>query len=676
MENHTQHIDLINQYLNKELSNTEVLAFENKLKTDAEFNAIYQEHLIALEGIKRTQLKAEIASAKTNYIQLKWIKIIGLISVVTLVLILAYNLLLKTETTQDFDHKNQNLIETNIDSISSIDKVETLKEIDSSKKKFVVVKQILTSILDEEFTKRYGGIYTYKDTIIKQNLGSYTKQEFEKNFPTYKHIIPKNDSIIINIQKVERKFGSAETLVNTNISTKKLEEITETETINDELSSFYNSVKKQPEKKTINNEKETTITFKEGTVLIIPAKCFIDANGKLARGKVNIEVTEFYKLSDMLLANLTTKSDGNQLETGGMLFIKALKDNKQLQLKPGSNIEYVFSSRGSKKKDMQLFLGEEIKDGVNWTLDNITHKSNAVLTSTEMVLIEEEDVEVPIQYVEEVPVFPGCENGTNTAKKQCFDQALSKLISKNFNTSIAEDLNLMGKHKILTSFKIDKEGEVVDIQVFAAHKLLAKEAIRVLKLIPKLKPGKQRDYTVIVHYSLPINFSLGGSVKNNPNLITVKDKTSFEKKFEERLQNKDSTTTGLVGTVTANDVSRYAFYGSKLGWINCDRFIRSNKDAIKFKLKIKDANGADVKMVFKSYNSVLPSRRVNGVYDFGTVALNEEVVIVAIKMIEGHLFLGITNATTKEISELKFDFKAVSLDQLKSELQKLNNDFN
>ncbi|MBD3863243.1 energy transducer TonB [Olleya marilimosa] len=674
MENYTQHIDLINQYLNKELSNTEVLAFENKLKTDAEFNAIYQEHLIVLEGIKRTQLKAEIASAKTSYIQLKWVKTIGLISVIALVLILAYNLFLKTESTQDFDHKNQNLIETNIDSIPIIDKVEILKQIDSSKKKFVVVKRIVKQVEVDSLTNLYGGITVVKDTIIIEKIGYYTKQEFEKNFPTYKHIIPKNDSIIINIQKVEREFGSTETIVNSN--TKKLEEITETKFINDQLSSFYNSVKKQPEIQTINNEKETTITFKEGTVLIIPANCFVDANGKLARGKVNIEVTEYYKLSDMLIANLTTKSDDNQLETGGMLFIKALKDNKQLQLKPGSSIEYIFSSDASKKKDMQLFLGEEIKNGINWTLDKITHKSNAVSTSTEMVLIEEDDVEVPIQYVEEVPVFPGCENGTNTAKKQCFDQALSKLISKNFNTSIAEELNLIGKHKILTSFKIDKEGEVVDIQVFAAHTLLAKEAIRVLKLIPKLKPGKQRDYAVIVPYSLPINFSLGVSTKNNPNLITVKDKTSFEKKFEERLQNKDSTTTGLVGTVTANDVSRYAFYGSKLGWINCDRFIRSTKNAVKFKLKIKDANGADVKMVFKSLNSILPSRSVGDSYDFGTVTANEAVILVAIKKVDDRLFLGLKEVSTKQITMLDLSFKEVSLDQLKTELRNLNKDFN
>ena len=673
MEKHISQIELINQYIDKQLSATERLNFENQLESNPEFNTIYQEQLIFIEGLKRIQLKAEIASAKRSYIKTKWLKVSGLVIVTLGLLLLCYYLFFNQSNGENQKESFQN--EKRIGTETSV------KLTDSSKHKFVVIKKITKSIENIEQTNVNGGITIIQDTILIENLGYFSKTEFDSKFPKLAKLKPVNDTLLINetvaYQKTVSEVKSAKGHKENTVSVKEGVVVSKTsKNTSKSLISFYNSVKKAPQIIEINTERETTLTCKEGTVLNIPAKCFIDANGKLARGKVNIEVTEFYKLSDMLLANLTTKSDGNQLETGGMLFIKALKDNKQLQLKPGSNIEYVFSSRGSKKKDMQLFLGEEIKDGVNWTLDNITHKSNAVLTSTEMVLIEEEDVEVPIQYVEEVPVFPGCENGTNAAKKQCFDQALSKLISKNFNTSIAEDLNLMGKHKILTSFKIDKDGEVVDIQVFAAHTLLAKEAIRVLKLIPKLKPGKQRDYTVIVHYSLPINFSLGGSVKNNPNLITVKDKTSFEKKFEERLQNKDSTTTGLVGTVTANDVSRYAFYGSKLGWINCDRFIRSTKNAVKFKLKIKDANGADVKMVFKSLNSILPSRSVGDSYDFGTVTANEAVILVAIKKVDDKLFLGLKEVSTKQITMLDLSFKEVSLDQLKTELRNLNKDFN
>ncbi|RAJ17995.1 energy transducer TonB [Olleya aquimaris] len=673
MDNHIQYIDLINQYLNKELSNAEVLAFKNKLKTDAEFNTIYQEHLIVLEGIKRTQLKAEIAFAKNSYIQLKWIKIIGLISVVALVSILAYNLLLKTETTPDLEHENQNLIETNIDSIPTIDKVETLKQIDSSKKKFVVIKKIETQIIDKERTNAYGGITVIYDTIIIKNLGYFTKSEFDLKFPKYKSLKPINDTVVIN-EKTAYKSGKIEEkspiITNTETKVSTIQDIP-----NKSLISFYNSVKKQPEIKTINNEKETTITFKEGTVLTIPAKCFIDTNGKLARGNINIEVTEYYQLSDMLLANLTTMSDDKQLETGGMLFVKANKKGKELRLKSGNSIRYKFSSNNSKKIDMQLFLGEENKDRVNWTLDKQVEPTTTTTEVHEVRFVEEEIVEVPINIIEEVPVFPGCDTGTNTEKKQCFDKALSKLISKNFNTSLAEDLNLTGKHKIRASFKIDTNGEVVDIQARAANTELANEAIRVLKLIPKLKPGIQRGKTVIVPYWLPINFTVAGSTKNNPSLITVKDKTSFEKKFEAQLNNRDSVNSTSTNVITAKSVSRYAFYGSKLGWINCDRFIRSNTNAIKFKLKIKDANGADVKMVFKSYNSILPSKRNNDNYDFGTVAVNEEVILVAIKMIDDKLFLGVKNATTKQISELQFDYKEVSLDELKTELQKLNSNF-
>ncbi|WGD35673.1 energy transducer TonB [Olleya sp. YS] len=611
MDNHTQHIDLINQYLNKELSKTEVLVFENKLKTDAEFNTVYQEHLIILEGIKRTQLKAEITSAKISYIQLKWIKIIGLISVVVLVSILTYNLLLKTETTPNLEHKNQNLIETNIDLINN-DKQKI------TKKRIVIKDSLRPKIINNREDK---------------------KEEFQEKSSVVKQVEDKN---IISGQ---------------------------------DLKSFYNSVKKQPVIKTINNEKETTITFKEGTVLNIPAKCFIDTNGKLARGNINIEVTEYYQLSDMLLANLTTMSDDKQLETGGMLFVKANKKGKELRLKSGNSIRYKFSSNNSKKRDMQLFLGEENKDRVNWTLDKQVEPTTTTTEVHEVRFVEEEIVEVPINIIEEVPVFPGCDTGTNTEKKQCFDKALSKLILKNFNTSLAEDLNLTGKHKIRASFKIDTNGDVVDIQARAANTELANEAIRVLKLIPKLKPGIQRGKAVIVPYWLPINFTVAGSTKNNPSLITVKDKTSFEKKFEAQLKNRDSVNSTSTNVITAKSVSRYVFYGSKLGWINCDRFIRSNTNAIKFKLKIKDANGADVKMVFKSYNSILPSKRNNDNYDFGTVAVNEEVILVAIKMIDDKLFLGVKNATTKQISELQFDYKEVSLDELKSELQKLNPNF-
>ena len=58
-------------------------------------------------------------------------------------------------------------------------------------------------------------------------------------------------------------------------------------------------------------------------------------------------------------------------------------------------------------------------------------------------------------------------------------------------------------------FKIDKEGNIIDIKARAKHPNLEKEAIRVISLLPKLiKPGYQRGKPVIVPYSLPIIFNV------------------------------------------------------------------------------------------------------------------------------------------------------------------------
>ncbi|WP_178986289.1 hypothetical protein [Winogradskyella helgolandensis] len=90
-----KYIDLINAYLNKTLSESEVLEFENRLNTDFEFNTIYNEHLIFLKGIERIQIKEEIREAKSSFFRFKWLKsvgsIIGVLILAVLVWLLFFN---------------------------------------------------------------------------------------------------------------------------------------------------------------------------------------------------------------------------------------------------------------------------------------------------------------------------------------------------------------------------------------------------------------------------------------------------------------------------------------------------------------------------------------------------------------------------------------------------------
>ncbi len=120
----------------------------------------------------------------------------------------------------------------------------------------------------------------------------------------------------------------------------------------------------------------------------------------------------------------------------------------------------------------------------------------------------EEDVEVPFAVIENVPVFPGCEKGNNEKKRKCMSEKIAKFVQRKFNTDLAGDLGLTGRQRISVIFKIDKNGNVTGVRARAPHPRLEKEAQRVINLLPKMQPGKQRGKAVIVPYSLPIIFQV------------------------------------------------------------------------------------------------------------------------------------------------------------------------
>ena len=142
-------------------------------------------------------------------------------------------------------------------------------------------------------------------------------------------------------------------------------------------------------------------------------------------------------------------------------------------------------------------------------------ESTEVDQETEIVEVEEieieaveEDVEVPFAVIENVPVFPGCEKGSNAKKKACMSQKIAKFVNRKFNTDLAGDLGLSGRQRINVIFKIDKTGNITGIRARAPHPGLEKEAKRVIGLLPQMKPGKQRGKAVTVPYSLPIIFQV------------------------------------------------------------------------------------------------------------------------------------------------------------------------
>jgi len=120
-----------------------------------------------------------------------------------------------------------------------------------------------------------------------------------------------------------------------------------------------------------------------------------------------------------------------------------------------------------------------------------------------------EKLGIPFSVVENAPIYQGCENfSTNTKRRICTSDKITKFVQKNFNTGLAGDLGLTGRQRINVVFKIDANGNVSGIRSRAPHPRLEEEAKRVIRLLPKMSPGKQNGENVIVPYSLPIIFQV------------------------------------------------------------------------------------------------------------------------------------------------------------------------
>ena len=63
--------------------------------------------------------------------------------------------------------------------------------------------------------------------------------------------------------------------------------------------------------------------------------------------------------------------------------------------------------------------------------------------------------------------------------------------------------------RVTVRFIVEKDGSISDVKpVLSVHPLLNKEAVRVVKSMPKWNPGKQNGKPVRVRFNLPVMFKL------------------------------------------------------------------------------------------------------------------------------------------------------------------------
>lgn len=61
---------------------------------------------------------------------------------------------------------------------------------------------------------------------------------------------------------------------------------------------------------------------------------------------------------------------------------------------------------------------------------------------------------------------------SKSEKKKCLSHNISLHVNRNFNTKISDSLNLKGRQRINVIFKINNEGNIVNVRARAPHSVL------------------------------------------------------------------------------------------------------------------------------------------------------------------------------------------------------------
>ena len=149
----------------------------------------------------------------------------------------------------------------------------------------------------------------------------------------------------------------------------------------------------------------------------------------------------------------------------------------------------------------------EDEEEVEETVIESTETTQEQIIEDVEVIEEEVDVEVPFAIIEDVPLFPGCENVKKSERRNCFQEKIQRHIAKNFRyPEIAQEMGIQGR--VYVQFVISKDGSITGIRTRGPDKNLEKEAQRIIARLPVMIPGKQRGRPVRVPFSIPINFKL------------------------------------------------------------------------------------------------------------------------------------------------------------------------
>lgn len=116
----------------------------------------------------------------------------------------------------------------------------------------------------------------------------------------------------------------------------------------------------------VSPEQGTTFEGKDGSLIIVPKDAFIDEKGNIITSTVTVEVVEALNMAEMVGYNLVTMNNDQPLSSGGMIYIQPKSNGKDVKINPERPL-YIEIPTDNYNPDMMAWESETNEAGdINW----------------------------------------------------------------------------------------------------------------------------------------------------------------------------------------------------------------------------------------------------------------------------------------------------------------------
>ncbi|HFA47784.1 MAG TPA: TonB family protein [Bacteroidetes bacterium] len=265
------------------------------------------------------------------------------------------------------------------------------------------------------------------------------------------------------------------------------------------------------------NEKITTDTFPDDAVFKVVEEAPLFPGCEEVAGETAKKRCSDTKMLDFIYSNIKYPQEARDKGTEGMIVVKFIVE------KDGSisNAEVIRSIGDGCDEEVLRVVGMM----PNWTPGrqrgkevrvqfNLPVKFKLDSSSPPLPNPNFNDGEEFFKVVEDMPLFPGCDNLTDKKERtKCSQERMLDFIYSNIKyPQAARDKGIQGM--AIVQFIIEKDGSLSGAKMLRSiGGGCDEEVMRLVGMMPKWTPGKQRGREVRVQFNLPVKFKLEGESK-------------------------------------------------------------------------------------------------------------------------------------------------------------------